>query len=124
LEGKGHCAIIDVTDILAEQVEKWTNVDLTQVNDAIVRLGLFEGEFHWHKHDVEDELFFVLEGKLLLDIPGGTKELTPWQGYTVPAGVLHRTRAEVRTVVIMVEKAGVKPRGDLGTFADLPITSL
>jgi len=112
MEGMGHSAIIDVNDILAEQVEKWTNVDLTRVNDAIVRLGLFEGEFHWHKHDVEDELFFVLEGKLLLDIPGGTKELTPWQGYTVPRGVLHRTRAEERTVVIMVEKAGVKPRGD------------
>jgi len=112
MEGMGHSAIIDVNDILAEQVEKWTNVDLTRVNDAIVRLGLFEGEFHWHKHDVEDELFFVLEGRLLLDLPGDTKELTPWQGYTVPAGVLHRTRAEERTVVIMVEKAGVKPRGD------------
>ena len=112
MEGMGHSAIIDVNDILAEQVEKWINVDLTQVNDAIVRLGLFEGEFHWHKHDVEDELFFVLEGKLLLDLPEETKELTPWQGYTVPRGVLHRTRAEERTVVIMVEKAGVKPRGD------------
>jgi mannose-6-phosphate isomerase-like protein (cupin superfamily) len=112
MEGMGHSAIIDVNDILAEQIEKWINVDLTQVNDAIVRLGLFEGEFHWHKHDTEDELFFVLEGKLLLDLPGGTEELTPWQGYTVPHGVLHRTRAEERTVVLMVEKAGVKPRGD------------
>ncbi|UCC93007.1 MAG: cupin domain-containing protein [Thermoplasmata archaeon] len=112
MEGKGHCAVIDVNDILAEQVEKWVNVDLTQVNDAIVRLGLFEGEFHWHKHDVEDELFFVLEGTLLLDLPGGTEELTPWQGYTVPHGVMHRTRAEERTVVLMIEKAGVKPRGD------------
>jgi mannose-6-phosphate isomerase-like protein (cupin superfamily) len=112
MEGMGHSAIIDVNDILAEQIEKWINVDLTQVNDAIVRLGLFEGEFHWHKHDTEDELFFVLEGKLLLDVPGGTEELTPWQGYTVPHGVLHRTRAEERTVVLMVEKAGVKPRGD------------
>ena len=112
MEGKGHSAVIDVKDILAEQVEKWTNVDLTQVNDAIVRLGLFEGEFHWHKHDAEDELFFVLEGKLLLDLPGETRELTPWQGYTVPRGVLHRTRAKERTVVLMVEKAGVKPGGD------------
>ena len=112
MEDKGHSAVIDVSDILAEQVEKWTNVDLTQVNDAIVRLGLFEGEFHWHKHDLEDELFFVLEGKLLLDLPGETRELTPWQGYTVPRGVLHRTRAEVRTVVLMVEQAGVKPGGD------------
>lgn len=112
MEDMGQSAVIDVNDILAEQVEKWTNVDLTRVNDAIVRLGLFEGEFHWHKHDLEDELFFVLKGKLLLDLPGETKELTPWQGYTVPRGVLHRTRAEERTVVIMVEQAGVRPGGD------------
>ena len=112
MEGKGQSRVIDARDILDNLTEKWVNVDLTEVNDAIVRLGLFEGEFHWHKHDVEDELFFVLEGCLLLDLPDETLELTPWQGYTVPHGVLHRTRAEVRTVVLMTEKVGVEPKGD------------
>ena len=114
MEDKGQSHVIDVHDILDGLKEKWVNVDLTEVNDAIVRLGLFEGEFHWHKHDEEDELFFVLEGKLLLDLPGETRELTPWQGYTVPRGVLHRTRAEERTVCLMIERTGVKPRGDRG----------
>jgi mannose-6-phosphate isomerase-like protein (cupin superfamily) len=104
--------VIDIPTILQGISEPWTNVDLTQVNDAIVRLGVFEGEFHWHKHDEEDELFLVLEGRMLLDLQGETLELGPWEGYTVPRGVLHRTRAEVRTVVVMVEKVGVDPRGD------------
>jgi mannose-6-phosphate isomerase-like protein (cupin superfamily) len=111
-EPYGQSQVIDIPAILQGILEPWTNVDLTQVNDAIVRLGVFEGEFHWHKHDVEDELFLVLEGRMLLDLEGETIELGPWEGYTVPHGVLHRTRANVRTVVLMVEKVGVQPRGD------------
>ena len=93
--------------------EKWWNQTLCQVNDAVARIGVFHGEFHWHKHDREDELFFVLDGTLLLDIEGkGTFELKPRQGMVVPRGVVHRTRAHERTVVLMVEPAGVKPTGD------------
>ncbi|HNW42878.1 MAG TPA: cupin domain-containing protein [Elusimicrobiales bacterium] len=79
---------------------------------CVVRLGIFDGEFHWHKHDAEDELFYVLEGRLLLDLEGQTLELLPNQGYTVPRTVLHRTRAREKTVVLMVEKNTVNPKGD------------
>jgi mannose-6-phosphate isomerase-like protein (cupin superfamily) len=92
--------------------EKWVNFNLTEVNDCIVRLGIFEGEFHWHKHEREDELFFVLEGTLLLDLEAETVELRPQQGYTVPRQVLHRTRAREKTVVLMVEQNTVNPKGD------------
>lgn len=107
-----HGKLIDVRAIVDANEERWINFDLTTVNDAIVRLGVVQGEFHWHKHEVEDELFLVLEGLLLLDLPDGTVELGPWQGWTVPKGVLHRTRAEVPTVMLMVERRGVRPRGD------------
>jgi mannose-6-phosphate isomerase-like protein (cupin superfamily) len=91
----------------------WWNQSLCRVNDSIARIGVFHGEFHWHKHDKEDELFFVLEGKLLLDVEGkGTTELLPRQGMVVPKGVVHRTRAPSRTVVLMVEAATVVPTGD------------
>lgn len=90
----------------------WWNQTLTKVNDAVVRLGVFHGEFHWHKHDVEDEFFFVLEGQLLVDLEGRTVRLGPREGITVPHGVLHRTRAPTRTVVLMVEPATVTPTGD------------
>ena len=104
--------IIDVSKLVHENQEKWVNINLTVVNDSIVRLGIFEGEFHWHKHNLEDELFFVLEGRLLLDLEGETIELIPYQGYTVPRQVIHRTRAKEKTVVLMVEGNTVNPRGD------------
>jgi quercetin dioxygenase-like cupin family protein len=84
----GQSRIIDVSRLVSENKEKWINISLTEVNDSIVRLGILEGEFHWHKHNLEDELFFVLEGKLLLDLEGETIELMPGQGYTVPRQVI------------------------------------
>ena len=94
--------------------ERWWNQALCRVNDCVVRLGVFEGEFHWHKHEKEDEVFFVLEGKLLVDLEGRTVELASRQGVLVPKGALHRTRAPQRTVVLMVEAATVVPTGDRG----------
>lgn len=98
---------------LADQcTEKWWNQTLCKVNESVARIGVFEGEFHWHKHDREDELFFVLDGVLLLDFEDRTVELHPRQGMVVPKGVVHRTRAKQRTVVLMVEPASVVPTGD------------
>jgi mannose-6-phosphate isomerase-like protein (cupin superfamily) len=108
----GHLALIDVGREAAEN-EPWFNQTLTTVNDAVVRLGVIEGEFHWHKHDDTDEFFLVLDGQLLIDLEGGdTVTLDPHQGYTVPRRVVHRTRAPRRTSILMVEAAGVAPTGD------------
>ena len=108
----GYSKVIDIPSEVAEH-EPWFNQTLTQVNDAVVRLGILEGEYHWHKHEEEDECFIVLEGELLLDIEGKpTVVLTKHLGYTVPKGVVHRTRAPKKTIVLMVEKASVTPTGD------------
>jgi mannose-6-phosphate isomerase-like protein (cupin superfamily) len=106
---------LELIDVAAEAAahEPWFNETLTTVNDAVVRLGVIEGDFHWHKHDDEDEFFLVLEGELLIDVRGDeTVRLQPHQGYTVPRGVEHRTRATARTTILMVEAAGVVPTGD------------
>jgi mannose-6-phosphate isomerase-like protein (cupin superfamily) len=108
----GHMRIIDVEELERSNPEKWTNFTLCRINDSLVRMGIFEGEFHWHHHDKEDEFFYVVSGKLLLDLPEETIELTQHQGYAVPKGVEHRTRAEERTVVLMVEGDTVRPKGD------------
>jgi mannose-6-phosphate isomerase-like protein (cupin superfamily) len=108
----GHSRLIDVAAEAAAH-EPWFNQTLTSVNDSVVRLGVLHGEFHFHKHDHEDEFFFVLEGELLLDIEGAaTVTLAKHQGYTVPKGIVHRTRAPARTVVLMIESRGVVPTGD------------
>jgi mannose-6-phosphate isomerase-like protein (cupin superfamily) len=106
---------LNLIDIPAEAAahDPWFNQTLTTVNESVVRLGVIEGEFHWHKHDVEDEFFLVLEGRLFIDVEGGqTVTLDRHQGFTVPRGVVHRTRAPERTVILMVEAAGVIPTGD------------
>ncbi|MDB5435309.1 MAG: Cupin 2 conserved barrel protein [Phenylobacterium sp.] len=102
---------IDVGALAAAQTP-WWNRTLCAVNDAVVRLAVIEGDFHWHKHDAEDEFFYVVSGHLDVDLEGRTVGLDPDQGFTVPRGVMHRTRAPVRTVILMVEKAGVVPTGD------------
>lgn len=108
----GSLTVIDLPAEIAAH-EPWFNQTLTTVNDAVVRLGILEGEFHWHKHDREDEFFLVLEGRLLIDIEDrDTVVLDPHQGYTVPRGVMHRTRAPQRTAILMVEPGGVMPTGD------------
>jgi mannose-6-phosphate isomerase-like protein (cupin superfamily) len=104
--------LIDVPALAATVQEPWFNQTLCRVNDCVVRLGVLHGEFHWHKHDAEDEFFHVVAGKLLIDLEGRTVELSPGQGLLVPKGVVHRTRAPQRCVVLMIEGAGVKPTGD------------
>jgi mannose-6-phosphate isomerase-like protein (cupin superfamily) len=91
---------------------RWYNQTLCQVNGAVVRLAVVEGEYHWHKHVDDDEFFYVVEGKLLIDLEGRTMELGPRQGTVVPKGTLHRTRAPQRTVMLMVENAGIIPTGN------------
>ena len=104
--------LIDVRKLQQETKDQWFNQTLCQVNDSVVRLGVLQGEFHWHKHDNEDEFFYVVEGKFVIDLEGRTVELSPQQGFTVPKGVLHRTSAPVRSVILMVESRGVVPTGD------------
>jgi len=91
---------------------KWYNQTLCQVNASVVRVGVIEGEYHWHKHDNDDEFFYVVEGRLLIDLEDRIVELTPRQGFVVPKGVVHRTRAPQRTVILMFENAGIIPTGD------------
>jgi mannose-6-phosphate isomerase-like protein (cupin superfamily) len=108
----GYDTLVDVPAIVRECPAEWFNQSLCQINDCVVRLGIIHGEFHWHKHDEEDEFFFVLSGKLLLDTDERTIELGPQQGYAVPKGATHRTRAPEPTVILMVEKSSVIPTGD------------
>ncbi|MHC4821054.1 MAG: cupin domain-containing protein [Planctomycetota bacterium] len=107
---------IDVNDVVARCDEDWFNTTLCEVNDSLVRLGILKGEFHWHKHDEEDEWFFVLDGELLLDVRSDdgdtTVTLAKNEGYVIPRGVVHRTRAPEKVTVLMVEKNGVVPTGD------------
>ncbi|MGA2360825.1 MAG: cupin domain-containing protein [Candidatus Aminicenantales bacterium] len=104
--------LVDIPSMIAACTDRWYNQTLCRVNDSLVRLGIVQGEYHWHKHDDDDEFFFVIEGRLLIDLEKTTVELAPRQGFVVPKGVTHRTRAPERTIVLMVETASILPTGD------------
>lgn len=109
----GFLSLIDVDRIRRDVKEEWSNQTLCRINDCVIRLGVVQGEFHWHKHDAEDEFFYVVDGELFIDIEYGTViSLKPNQGYAVPKGVVHRTRAPERTAMLMVEGSNVVPTGD------------
>ncbi len=107
-----HLEKMDIPQMIADCKDKWYNETLTKVNDSVVRIGIVEGEYHWHKHDNDDEFFFVLEGQLLIDLEDGTIELNPHEGFTITKGVMHRPRAPKKTVMLMVETSAIQPTGD------------
>jgi mannose-6-phosphate isomerase-like protein (cupin superfamily) len=107
----GHLELIDAPKIIKACREKWFNQTLTQVNGSVIRLGIVEGEFHWHKHDDDDEFFFVLRGKLYIDMEDKTLELRPNQGVTITKGIPHRPRAPRKVVMLMVETKSIEPTG-------------
>lgn len=108
----GPLEVVDVPALVAACTDRWFNQTLCRVNDSVVRLGVVQGEYHWHKHDELDEFFFVVEGRLLIDLEGRSVELPAGRGFVVPRGAVHRTRAPERAVILMVEGAGIVPTGD------------
>jgi oxalate decarboxylase/phosphoglucose isomerase-like protein (cupin superfamily) len=103
--------LIDVRSVPGANDYNWFNQTLCRVNDAVVRMAAIEGEYHWHKHDEDDEFFYVVDGELLIDLEDRTVALKPGQGFVVPKMVIHRTRAPRRTTILMVENAGITPTG-------------
>ncbi len=108
----GTLEVMDVQRVIDETEEPWVNWTLCRVNDSLIRLGVLHGEFHWHKHDDEDEFFLLLDGDFRIELEDRTVELMPRQAFTVPKGVLHRPVVPQRSAVLMIETAGVVPTGD------------
>ena len=108
----GPLEVIDVKAMADACEYKWFNQTLCQVNGSVVRMGVFEGEYHWHKHEEDDEFFYTIEGTFFIDLEDRIVELKAGQGFVVPRKVVHRTRAPQRTAVLTVEASGVVPTGD------------
>ncbi len=106
--------VVDVQQLAQHVTERWYNQTLCKVNDSVVRLGVMQGDYHWHKHDDLDEFFYVIEGTFVIDLetPSRSVALAPRQGFVVPKGVVHRTRAPEKAIILMVEGAGIVPTGD------------
>jgi mannose-6-phosphate isomerase-like protein (cupin superfamily) len=109
----GPLSVVDVPGLVTACKERWYNQTLCKVNDSVIRLGVMQGEYHWHKHENDDEFFFVLEGHFIIDLEDRSVDLKPLEGFVVPRGVVHRTRAPQRAVILMAETAAIVPTGDV-----------
>jgi mannose-6-phosphate isomerase-like protein (cupin superfamily) len=105
-------SVVDVPGLIAACKDRWYNQTLCKVNDSVIRLGVMQGEYHWHKHDNDDEFFFVLQGHFIIDLEDRSVDLQPLEGFVVPKGVVHRTRAPERAVILMAETSAIVPTGD------------
>ena len=103
---------INVPEIVKNCTDKWFNQSLCNVNSSVFRLGIFEGEYHLHNHDHDDEVFFVIEGSIILETEKGNFELGQYEGVCVPKGVMHRPIAKNKAVVLMIENIGIDPIGN------------
>jgi mannose-6-phosphate isomerase-like protein (cupin superfamily) len=104
--------VVDVPALIAACKDRWYNQTLCRVNDSVMRLGVMQGEYHWHKHESDDEFFFVLEGHFIIDLEDRSVDLQRYEGFVVPKGVVHRTRAPDRAVILMAETSAIVPTGD------------
>jgi hypothetical protein len=108
----GPLEVVDSPALIAACTDRWYNQTLCRVNGSVVRLGVMQGEYHWHKHEKDDEFFYVVDGLFIIDLEDRSVELRPREGFVVPKGVTHRTRAPQKTIILMVESAGIIPTGD------------
>ena len=104
---------VDIETMCREIVELWSPVDLTEVNDQVIRMALFHGEYHWYRHELEDELFYVYRGEVTIRIRGHPEVvLGSGEMAVVPRDVEHRPESPEPSSVLMFEPLQLKSRGD------------
>ena len=104
---------IDLAEKLARFDERWSPRIVAELNGQHVKLAKLEGEFVWHSHAEEDELFLVLKGTLTIELRDGAVVLGPGQMAVVPRGVEHRPVANGEVHVMLFEPAGTRNTGDV-----------
>jgi mannose-6-phosphate isomerase-like protein (cupin superfamily) len=105
--------VVDLGGKLASFSETWTPKRVAEVDGYDVKLAKLHGEFVWHRHEGEDELFLVLAGRLRIEFRDGIAELGPAQLLVVPRGVEHRPVADAECHVLLFERRGVVNTGDV-----------
>lgn len=109
----GHLEKLNIDSLTKHIQDDWKNFVVSEINNHVVRLSVIQRDFHWHFHQNSDEYFYVIEGKLFVDLEDRTEVLTPGQMITIPKNVKHRTRAKERTIVLCFESQDNDVKGDI-----------
>jgi len=109
----GHLQKLDVNELTKDINDDWKNFVVGEINDHVARLSVLQRDFHGHLHKNSDELFYVIEGKLFVDLEDRSEEICPGQMITIPKNVRHRTRSDSRTIILCFESASNDITGDV-----------
>ena len=105
--------VIDMEEKIGNIEKPWSPVDIAYINDQVIRAAIFHGEYHWHKHDDEDELFLVHRGAISIQVKDqDTIELGEGQLCVIPKGVEHKPGSTEPSVVLLFEPSALKSTGD------------
>ena len=106
-------SVVNLEEAMGQISQPWSPRDIVRVNDQVVRLALIQGEYHWHLHAAEDELFYVLEGEVVIEVEG-MPDVRLGQGEmaVVPKGTPHRPTSQGPSYILMFEPFALKSRGD------------
>jgi mannose-6-phosphate isomerase-like protein (cupin superfamily) len=105
---------VNLADKLARFSDRWSPKIVGEVNDAHVKLVKLQGEFVWHHHDHEDELFLVIEGRLTIELRDGAVHLAPGEFVVIPRGLEHKPRADEECSVLLFEPKSTLNTGNAG----------
>ncbi len=103
---------VDIEDELSDIDELWSPLVIGRVDDHEVKLVKMTGEFEWHQHSEEDEMFFVLSGNLTIKTDEGNIKLEKGELIVIPSGTRHKPVAEEETEVMLFEKGSISRKGD------------
>jgi len=106
-------APINLCEKLTRFQDHWSPKIIADLNDAHVKLAKVQGEFVWHRHAEEDELFLVLHGRLVIQLRDGEMVLGPGEMVVIPKGVEHRPVAEEEVHLLLVEPKAIRHTGDV-----------
>ena len=103
---------LNLLDLIKNINDDWKNFVDSKINDHVVRLSILQRDFHWHYHSESDEMFYVIEGKLYVDLEEKTEEINPGEMITIPKNTKHRTRSNQRTIILCFESNKNDVKGD------------
>ena len=113
---------VDIASALAAVTDHWTPRVVGRVNDQYVKVAKLLGEFVWHSHQDEDELFLVVSGTLRIQLEGDQEVvLGPGQFYVVPRGVRHNPVADEEVEIVLIETVTTAHTGDVEHERTVPI---
>lgn len=99
-------------DIKKQLNKTWSPVDVVSFNNQVLRVAIFDGEYHWHSHQNEDEFFLIFSGSITIETENGQIILNKGEGTVIPKGLKHKPSANKPSLVLMVEPTSLKSKGD------------